>query len=352
MKKIAFFLSGHGFGHAVRNAALIEALPGEVEVDVYTSIPADFFRDEIHRQCRVIPCEIDCGCLQTDTVEVDVEATLARYAELDAGRDKAIAHYSPWLRESGAELVIGDTPPLAFPIAKAAGVPAWSLCNFTWLDIYAAYVAKHPRYLGMLARMRADYAMAERHIRIYPHMTGNASWPVEAAGMLSRPGQSRRRDFADRFGLDARKKWCLIYIGSFGLEGVDWARLAEFGDWEFMGLYPLRGAPNNYRYLKKDLSFRYADLNASCDLVLGKLGYGLVVECLVQGKPVLFMGRRDFDEFQLLKAVLEQREQGREVPLAKLLRLDIGEEMDALTAKPYRPVPATGVAEILRKMGF
>jgi hypothetical protein len=352
MKKIAFFLSGHGFGHAVRNSALIEALPPEVEVDIYTSVPESFFRDELRRCFRVIPCEIDCGCLQTDTVEVDVPGTLARYQEIDSRREEAIAAFAPGLRASGADLVIGDTPPLAFPIAKAAGIPAWSLCNFTWLDIYAAYVAKHPRYLGMFQRMQADYALAEKHIRIYPHMAGNAAWPVEAAGMVSRPGRPDRRAFAERFGLDPQKRWALIYVGSFGLEGVDWGRLAGYPDWEFMGLYPLQGAPANYRYLKKDLSFRYADLNASCDLVLGKLGYGLVVECLVQAKPVLFLGRRDFDEFQLLKAVLEQRGQGLEIPLAKFLRLDIGAEIRTLTAQPYVTVPATGVGEILRKMGF
>jgi hypothetical protein len=32
--------------------------------------------------------------------------------------------------------------------------------------------------------------------------------------------------------------------------------------------------------------------------------------------------------------------------------MDIGEEIRAITALPYTPVPATGVKEILEKMGF
>jgi hypothetical protein len=351
-RKIAFFLSGHGFGHAVRNCALMEALPPGAEIDIYTSIPPDFFKDELHRPFRAIPCEIDCGCLQTDTVEVDVEGTLARYLELDGKRRGFLAEYAPMLRTGGADLVIADAPPMAMPIAKAAGLPVWNICNFTWLDIYAPYVAKHPSYLDMFRRMQADYASADRHIRIYPGMAGDASFPVEAAGMVSRPGRARREEFAKRFELDPEKKWCLIYVGSFGLDGVGWARLAHYPDWEFMGLYPLAGAPASYKYLKKDLTFRYADLNASCDLVLGKLGYGLVVECLVQAKPVLFLGRRNFDEFQMLKEVLEKREQGMEIPLPKFLRMDIGEELEALTGRAYPPLQATGVADILRKMGF
>src|SRR5690606_27173594 len=146
--------------------------------------------------------------------------------------------------------------------------------------------------------------------------------------------------------------WCLIYIGSFGLDGVDWGRLEAFSGWEFLGLYPLPGASANYRFLRKDLSFRYADLNASCDLVLGKLGYGLVAECLAQAKPILFLGRRDFDEFQMLKKVVEDRGLGLEVPLPEFLAMNIGKELDTLAGRKIAPLEATGVADILRKMGF
>lgn len=350
MKRVAFFLSGHGFGHAVRESAVMEALPDDVAIDIYTSVPEAFFRDEVRRPVRVIPCEIDCGCLQTDTVEVDVEGTLARYAEIESDRSGLIGHFAPMLRASGADLVIGDTPPLAFPIARAAGVAAWSVCNFTWLDIYSPYVTKHPRYLELFARMRADYALADRHLRLFPHMSGDASLPAEPVGMVCRPGRPRREEFARRFGFDTGKKWALIYVGSFGLEGVDWHRLARYPDWEFMGLYPLDGAPANYRFLKKDLSFRYADLNASCDVVIGKLGYGLVAECLAAAKPVLFLGRKDFAEFEMLKGLLEERGMGREIPLERFKRADFGEDLQALTAKPCEPMQATGVADILRKL--
>ncbi|MDB5105062.1 MAG: hypothetical protein JWP91_2751 [Fibrobacteres bacterium] len=352
MKKIAFFLTGHGFGHGVRNVAVMEALPPGVDVDIYTSLPEQFFRDELHRPFRVIPCEIDCGCLQTDTVEVDVEATLARYHELDSRREASIGEYAPILRDSGADLVIADAPPLALAIAKAAGVPAWCVCNFTWLDIYRPYIGEHPRYLDMFRRMQADYSLADRHIRISPYLAGNAPWALEPAGMVCRPARQKREEYAKRFGLDPRRKWCLIYVGSFGLEGVNWSRLAEYRDWEFLGLYPLEGAPAGYRYLKKDLTFRYADLNASCDLVMGKLGYGLVAECLAQAKPVLFLGRRDFDEFPMLKKVVEERGLGLEIPLDKFKRVDIGEELEVLTRRRLEPMAATGVADILQKMGF
>lgn len=352
--RIAFFLTGHGFGHGVRNAAVIESLPASAEVHIFTSLPEDFFREELHRPYRVHASELDCGCLQSSSVDVDVDATLARYAELDAGRDAAISLHASRLKSLGADLVVGDIPPLAFPIARAAGVPSMALCNFTWTDIYRPYVAGRPRYRPLLERMEADYALADRSIRLWPYLDGGMPGPAAAedVGMLCRPGTDRRGDFARRFGFDPGKRWALVYMGNHGLEGVDWGGLARFPDWEFMGLHPLRGAPANYRVLRKDPSYRYADLTASCDLVIGKLGYNLVAECLSQAKPILFLGRADFAEFQMLKALVEGGGWGREIALPAFKAMDIGEPLRSLTAVARTPRIADALPRIREKMGF
>ncbi len=351
-KRVAFFITGHGFGHGVRNAAVIEALPPSVDVHIFTSLPEAFFREELHRPYRVHACEIDCGCLQSSSVDVDVDATLARYAELDAGREAAITGIASRLRSLGIDLVVGDIPPLAFPIARAAGIPSLALCNFTWVDIYRPYVETRPRYRPMLERMQADYALADRSLRLWPYMEGGMPGPVEDAGLLCRPGRERRREFAERFGFDPGKRWALVYVGTYGLEGVEWGNLARFADWEFIGLHALRGAPANYHLLRKDPSFRYADLTASCDLVLGKLGYSLIAECLSQAKPILFLGRTDFAEFPMLKAVVEGGGWGREIPFPDFRVLRIGDSLRELTEVVRKPMQADAVPRILEKMGI
>ena len=346
--KIAFFLTGHGFGHGVRSAALMEKISSEIQIDIYTSLPENFFAEELHRPYEVIACEIDCGCLQTDTITVDVEATLKRYSELNSNRTTFIGHYAKILKERGTDLIIGDIPPLAFPIAKAAGIPAWSFCNFDWVDIYRPYLAEFPEYQNLVRQMEADYSLADHRIRFFPEMTRSELPPYQKVGMVCRPGQSRREEFAEQFGLNPQKKWGLIYVGSFGLEGVAWNRLSEFSEWEFLGLYQLDHAPENYHQIKKNPHFRYADLTASSDLVIGKLGYGLVTECLSLGKPVLFLGRKDFAEFDLLKNLLLARNMGLEINLQAFLRLDIADALKALTARNFEALQATGVGNILK----
>lgn len=351
MTVLAFFLSGHGFGHGVRNSAILEALPASAEIHLFTSLPESFFREELHRPFRLHQVEIDCGCLQASTIDVDVEATLARYAQLESRRAEILAERVPQLKALGIQRVIGDIPPMAFPIARAAGIPSIALYNFTWLDIYRPYLDRYPRYRGMLDRMEADYALADARLRLWPHLDGGMPGEAEDIGILCRPGTSRRAEFAERFRLDPAKQWALVYVGSHGLDGVAWGNLAKHRDWEFLGLYPLEGAPENYRVVAKDPSFRYADLTASCDLVLGKLGYGLVTECLTQAKPVLFLGRADFAEFAMLKDLVESKGLGREISLADFRRVDIGEALATLTAVPRTPMKAEALPRILQKIG-
>lgn len=352
ISRLAFFLSGHGFGHGVRNSAIIEALPADVEVHLFTSLPEGFFKEELRRPFTLHPCEIDCGCLQNSTVDVDVEATLARYAELDARRGESLARLVPLVKSLRIDRILGDIPPLAFPLARAAGIPSVAMYNFTWLDIYRPYVASRPRYRPMLARMESDYAQADLRLRLLPGMEGGMPGGAEDVGMLVRPGRRQRAEFAERFRLDPAKKWALVYVGNYGLDGVAWENLARYPDWEFMGLYPLKGAPSNYRTIAKDPSFRYADLTATCDLVLGKLGYGLVAECLSQGTPILFLGRSDFEEFSMLKAVVEGGGWGREIPLGAFKAVDIGAGLADLTSIRRTPLPADGLPRILAKLGF
>jgi hypothetical protein len=308
-RRIAYFLTAHGFGHGVRAAALLHRLPENAEVDLYTALPEGFFREELTRRFRVIPLELDCGCVQRDSAEVDVPATLERYAAIDAKRDSLLEEAAGRLRDEGADLLIGDIPPLAFPLARRAGIPSLALCNFSWVDIYAPYVEAYPGYRPLLDRMRRDYAQADAHARLFPFLGDPLAERVEELGLVCRQGMRRREELGKTFGLDPGKKWCLVYPGNYGLNGMDWERFADFPDWEFFGLYPLAKAAKNYRRLDKNPSLRYADLTASSDLVLGKLGYNLVAECLAHAIPILFSGRSDFSEFPVLKQLVEDRGQ-------------------------------------------
>lgn len=354
MRKIAFFITGHGFGHGVRTSTVINALSEDFEVTVFTTLPEGFLREELRRPFRHRALELDCGCVQPDTVQVDIEATFRRYAGIDARREVLIGEVSALLARERFDLVYADIPPLAFPIAKAAGIPSLGVGNFSWTAIYREYLECYPAFGPLLRRMEEDYAEATEMLLLEPGLPGGFGREPVPIGLLARPAPlsaaAAKEKLAARFGLDGKKPWCLVYIGSYGLPGIRWERLERFAGWQFLGLYALSGAPPNYRVIAKDASFSYAELTSSCEVVLGKLGYGLVAECLHLGKPVLFLQRRDFAEYALLKDLLLSRRQGREIGPEDLRDLRLSPHLEELGAEAYVPEPAPALERIIARV--
>ena len=83
---IALYTSSHGFGHAVRCAILCRALLAacpELRIVARTAAPAWIFPPGV----EVEPCIVDAGVVQPNSLDIDAEATLERYAGLVADED-------------------------------------------------------------------------------------------------------------------------------------------------------------------------------------------------------------------------------------------------------------------------
>ncbi len=347
MKTLAYFITSHGFGHGVRSTVVINALPKNWAVVIYTSLPLGFLQEEITRPFKVVSCTIDCGCLQKDSVSVEIEETLKRYEEINAQRKELIQKYSQSLTEEGVDQVFADIPPLAFPIAKKVGLRVYGISNFNWVDIYEPFINNYPLFLPCLEQMKKDYQQADGHLLLYPGVKSFQWLKEEEVGIVSREGTSQRASLAQKYGLDKNKKWCLIYLGNFGLPHIKWERLDDYEDWEFLGLYPLENAPGNYHLIEKDSELKYADLTASCQVVLGKLGYGLVGECFRLGVPILFFERSGFVEYFELEGEILKREQGVLITLERLKRVDFLVELEFLAKKKFQRDKKTALKAIL-----
>jgi hypothetical protein len=193
-----------------------------------------------------------------------------------------------------------------------------------------------------------DYARAEGYFSLYPDMPGKGFHRKFEVGIVARKGFPRRQRLSKRYGLDPAKKWCIVYLGNQGLPYIDWSRLAAFKKWQFLGLYALAGSPGNYFQIRSEDGLSYPDIMASCDLALGKLGYGLVGESLSLGLPIIFIERFDFAEFPILKQALSGERLGFQITVDQLVRLDINEALESMCQQRAMPGKDSGIAEIIQ----
>ena len=138
---IVFYVSGHGFGHASRDVELINAIIArrpDIRIAVRTSAPPWLFA-MTEKPVEVQPLEADIGLVQIDSLRFDERGSILRAAEFYASFAERADAEAAVLREIGAELVVGDIPPLAFAAASRARVPSVALGNFGWDWVYSVW---------------------------------------------------------------------------------------------------------------------------------------------------------------------------------------------------------------------
>jgi hypothetical protein len=165
---VAFFISGHGFGHASRQVEIINALadrvPG-IRVIVRSAVQPGLLARTLRGPYELRPEPTDAGIVQSSSVAHDdaatVDAALAFYANFDRRADDEAAS----LGNDDVQLVVGDIPPLAFATAARLGVPSVAIANFTWNWIYETHAGLADQ-TALIETIAAAYRLATRALEL------------------------------------------------------------------------------------------------------------------------------------------------------------------------------------------
>lgn len=354
---IVLYVSGHGFGHATRMAALLPALRRRLpaaRIRVRTQAPAWLFTDA-DGAVEVSSAELDPGMIQRHGLDIDLPASLAAHESFCAGFAEAVRREAAFLRAAEAALVIADIPALAFAAARAAGVPAAGVANFSWDWILEPYAERDARWRPVIARYAEAYGAAERVFRLPMHGEFPAFRSVEDAPLLVQAGALTRAQARARLGLapaDARRV-VLVTFGGFGSGLASVERGEKLPGYLFVGFAP---RPAGFRAEWRELPVRaripHADLLAASDAVLSKPGYGTLSECLARRRPLLYLPREDFREIPRLLAYARPRGVLREMSRADFYAGRWRRHLEALFAEPPRwaPPPDGGAERIAARL--
>lgn len=106
---ILFYVSGHGFGHATRSAALIRALRARSDrMPVVRSQAPHWIFTSRSPQVSCSSAPIDVGLLQPNGLDLDLAASLDAHEAFGNDWDDAIEREARWISEMDAEWVVAD----------------------------------------------------------------------------------------------------------------------------------------------------------------------------------------------------------------------------------------------------
>jgi L-arabinokinase len=347
------YVSGHGYGHATRTAEALRVLrerAPSLSMAVCTHAPAALF-DVVGGPLTVRPLECDVGLVQKDALTIDEPATAAAVRRFLAGWDGLVASEAGFLRGSGARLVLGDIPPLAFAAASTAGLPSFALGNFSWDWIYR-HLARREPVLGKAAEVAAAaYERATLLLRLPFTCELGAFLRIEDVPLVARRPSVDRKDARLRLGLDARPV-VLLSFGGVGMPGLEPAAFARLDEYLFLLTGPAApGAARNLRRLDtaelQAAGLGYPELVGASDVVVSKPGYGIVSDCIGARTRLVYTDRGDFPEYPVLVA-----EMPRYLPVAYVSNEDLragrlGEALKRVLAAPFPETPRTHGASVV-----
>jgi L-arabinokinase len=296
---------------------------------------------------------LDVGVVQHDGLDFDIDATRERWRAFAADFDEHASQECALLREAGADILVGDIPPLAFAGSERAGLPSIALGNFTWDWIYANW----PGFDDIIACVQRGYRCAERLLRLPMHAADADAFAafrqVEDVPLIARHATRPRDDVRRALRLPLDRRVVLVSFGGFSTRGVQLQRLAAWADYTFVfiGADTERPLPANVVNLNESPS-DYVSLLAACDAVVTKPGYGIVADCLANRVAVLFTDRGPFREYDVLAETLTKLARARYVPRQDVLAGELGPHLDALLESHTRWVglPMNGATVVAERV--
>jgi hypothetical protein len=337
---VAVFVSPHGYGHAARACAVMQALAEldpAMTFEVFTLVPDWFFADSLSCPFRYHPLLTDVGLVQTTPIAEDLDETLRRLAVFLPFGDGLLDDVAGELNRLRCRLVLADISPLGLAAAQRARIPSVLVENFTWDWIYEPYLEGRPAFLGAVTTLAGLFSGADARIQTEPVCRRDERWPVVPP--VSRAPRTPAPAVRRRLGLPTDALTVLITMG-----GIPW-RLAELEPLENHDdvFFVVPGASDRFERrgrlvaLPHRSGFFHPDLVHAADAVIGKLGYSTVAEAYAAGVPFGHVGRPTFRESPALAAFVEDVLPGFPIGPAELEHGAWLEKLPALLALGKAP---------------
>ena len=352
---LAAYVTGHGYGHATRTAEVlrqVRRLRPELPIRVATSAPARLFHNVIAGPLEIRHLACDVGVAQRGALVIDEAATADAWEVFERDDAQRVADEAERLRGSGARVVLGDIPPLAFAAAARAGVPSVGVTNFSWDWIWRHLAAREPRLLAAADAAAASYAKATLLLAL-PFAGDLAAFPRrEEVPLVARRPTLPRGEVRRRLGVATDHPVVLLSFGGLGLQGLEPRSFAGLEGFHFLA-QDVDAVPSNMTAFSNEgldrLAVGYEDLVAASDAVVSKPGYGIVTDCIGARTRLLYTDRGDFPEYPILVAGMANLLPCMWISHDTLFSAQLGNPLAELLARPWPDVPRLDGAEVVAR---
>lgn len=310
--RILFYISGHGYGHATRDIALINAILQKApltDIQIRSKAPKILF-ESLPSSVKFYDTKIDVGTVEKDIFSVDVEETQILYSDFIDSKNEIIEKEKDFVSSEKIELIVSDIPPIASDIGKTLKLPVIALGNFSWDFIYKRFSKTYPAFIDFVMEIRASYRKTDLLLKLPFHHNMDAFPNSIDIPIIVRQSNYDREKILSTLGIDYDIEKPLILLALRIPDQVSKVAIQELIDCDEYIIISSSPLPFDTggkvipikSYLKTE---GFPSLVESCNLVISKLGYGIVSECIAGKTPLMYIPRDDFSEFDIIRASIQ-----------------------------------------------
>ncbi len=313
LKRIAYFVSPHGFGHAARAAAVMESLSeldAAVRFEIFTTVPSWFFQDSVSAPFNYHRLVTDIGLAQKNAFQADLEDTLRALDGFFPPAPSLIAEIAETISALNCVLIICEIAPMGILVAKEARIPSILVENFTWDWIYQQYVISDNRIRRHIDYLQPIFNAVDYHIQTEPVCSRNSADLVTTP--VSRKIKTTGAEIRMRLGLPANGKMVLITTGGIPQGYGFLETLKKFREITFVmpGAGPRLEMVDNLIILPHRSDYYHPDLANAANAVIGKVGYSTLSEIYHGGVPFGYVARSNFRESEPMVEFIQKQMPG------------------------------------------
>lgn len=306
-------ITAHGFGHAARALAVMEALSklAEIKLTIISQVPEWFIRSSYSGPYSLFPLQTDVGLVQQGPLEQDIQATVSALSDFYPLQDATLLSLSTAIEE--CSMLVCDISPAGILAARTAGVPSVLIENFTWDWIYEGYRDQFQKLEPFITYLSDVNAMADYRIQTMP-----VCEPVECDLTVEPVARAFRKDrdqVRRTLRVEEDVRMVLISMGGIGMKNPPLEKMRECMGTTFVlsGYTGENVFSPNIIYVDEDNELFHPDLVAASDAVIGKVGYSTLAEVYHAGVPFGFVSRHDFRESAPLASFIKKEMSGLEI---------------------------------------
>ena len=306
---IAVFVTSHGFGHASRTSAVLNALLESTKVAqilLFGKTPKWFWRNNFpqHTNYTCFTETTDVGLIQASPFEHDIVKTLSRLQDFFKNQCSLVNKIVEEINHTEIDLVLSDISSLGIKVGNKLGVPTVLVENFTWSWIYQDFTTENIYFKEFINLLEKAYKLVDLRFQCNPFCEYSDS--ARQVSPVFRPPSQNITLTKNELGFSEYESFFLLTTGgieqSYEQELLHKAKVNIVVPGNYSGL----SRAKNIVYLPMNTKIPFPDLVYAATAVIGKAGYGTIAEAWGMQKPFFGVYRKNFRESSVLRDFAEK----------------------------------------------